>query len=132
MTLYQLLNFYAYLDGSVCIGDVDMPADICWDEEARVSQLGYLKFRDLMDCEVFYDEKNSLLDIPDRNPDEGEQFVIALAGYVSDKVYRTCFSKYGQTAACDCIHCDRENCPYREAYCRLLKEDGGLELCPIL
>lgn len=57
MTRYQLLNSYAYLDGSVCIGDIDMPVDICWDEEARVSQLGYLKFRDLMDCEVSYDEK---------------------------------------------------------------------------
>ena len=36
MTLYQLLNAYAYLDCSVCIGDVDIPADICWNAETRV------------------------------------------------------------------------------------------------
>ena len=132
MTFYQLLNSYTYLDCSVCIGDVDMPADICWDEEARVSQLGYQKFRDLMDCEAFYDEESNLLDIPDGNPEEGERFVYALAGYVGDKCYRTWFSEYGKPAACECSHCDRKNCPHREAYRRFLKEDGGLELCSLL
>ena len=85
-----------------------------------------------MDCEVFYDEKNRFLDIPDGDPDAGEQFVMVLAGYVRDKFYRTCFSEYGKVAACEYGHCNRENCPHREAYHRLLKEDGGLELCPVL
>ena len=76
--------------------------------------------------------KKSLLDIPDGDPDAGEQFVMALARYVSDKFYRTCFSEYGKAAACECSHCNRENCPHREAYCRILKEDGGMEVCPIL
>ena len=92
MNLYQLLNSRTELDCPAIIGDVEMPADICWDENGRVTQEGYLAFRSLMDCEVVYDEEKNFLDIPDGNPTEGERFVYALAGYVGQKYYHTWFS----------------------------------------
>ena len=98
MNLYQLLNSRTELDCPAIIGDVEMPADICWDENGRVTQEGYLAFRSLMDCEVVYDEKKNFLDIPDGNPTEGERFVYALAGYVGQKYYHTWFSEYGENA----------------------------------
>lgn len=86
MNLYQLLNSRTELDCPAIIGDVEMPADICWDENGRVTQEGYLAFRSLMDCEVVYDEEKNFLDIPDGNPTEGERFVYALAGYVGQNI----------------------------------------------
>lgn len=132
MTLYQLLNSRTEIDCPAIIGDVEMPADVCWDENGRISFYGYLEFQELMECEVRYDEDDNYLEIPDGDPDEGERFVMALAGYVSDKCYRVWFSEYGKNAACECSHCDREGCIHREAFRRLLKKDGGLELCPLL
>ena len=131
MNLYQVLNSRTELDCPAIIGDVEMPADVCWDENARVTQEGYLAFRSLMDCKVVYDEDKNYLDIPDGNPTEGERFVYALAGYVDGKYYRTWFSEYGKNAPCECSHCDRGGCIHREAFHRLLKSVGGLELCPM-
>lgn len=131
MNLYQLLNSRTELDCPVIIGDVEMPADFCWDENARVTQEGYLAFRSLMDCEVEYDEDKNLLEIPNGNPTEGERFAYALAGYVNDKYYKTWFSAYGENAPCECSHCDRDECAHRESFRRLLKSVGGLELCPM-
>ena len=115
MNLYQLLNSRTELDCPAIIGDVEMPADVCWDENARITQEGYLAFRSLMDCEVVYDEENNLLEVPAGNPTEGERFTYALAGYVDDKYYRTWFSAYGENAPCECSHCDRDGCVHREA-----------------
>ena len=33
---------------------------------------------------------------------------------------------------CNCIHCDKQGCPHREAYRRLPRYRGGLGLCPRL
>ena len=57
--------------------------------------------------------------------------VIGDVDYVSDKCYRTWFSEYGECAPTECSKCDRKDCFHREAFRRLLKCDGGLELCPL-
>ena len=39
---------------------------------------------------------------------------------------------YEEYKACYCPNCDRTDCIHRDAYRRLPKIDGGLELCPNL
>lgn len=132
MTLFRLLNSRSNdFDCAVIIGEVEMNADLVWDAEDRITQEGYLRFRKLMDCEATYDKENNLLEVPNGNPDDGYEFTAAIAGYVSVKCYNTWFSKNGTVAPTECSKCDRKDCVHREAFRRLLKRDGGLELCPL-
>lgn len=132
MTLLKLLNSRSNdYDCSIIIGEVEVNADIVWDSEDRITQEGYLRFRKLLDCEATYDAERNFIDVPNGNPDDGYEFTAALAGYVSDKCYRTWFSEYGECAPTECSKCDRKECIHCEAYRRLLKRDGGLELCPL-
>ena len=132
MTLLRLLNSRSRdYDCSIIIGDVEMSADIVFNSESRITQEGYLRFRKLLDCEATYDAEKNFIEVPDGKPDDGYEFTAALAGYVSDKYYRTWFSEYGECAPTECGKCDRKNCIHREAFRRLLKRDGGLELCPL-
>lgn len=132
MTLLRLLNSRSRdYDCSIIIGDVEMSADIVFDSESRIAQEGYLRFRKLLDCEATYDAEKNFIEVPNGKPDDGYEFTAALAGYVSDKYYRTWFSEYGECAPTECSKCDRKECIHREAYRRLLKRDGGLELCPL-
>lgn len=39
---------------------------------------------------------------------------------------------YEQYQKCNCLICDKANCPHRGAYRRLPRIDGGLGLCPNL
>lgn len=39
---------------------------------------------------------------------------------------------YGEYLACHCPDCTRMDCIHRDAFRRLPKVDGGLELCPNL
>ena len=50
--------------------------------------------------------------------------------YFEDR--ESAFKWFAENDLCNCIHCDKQGCPHREAYRRLPRYRGGLGLCPRL
>lgn len=78
------------LDCDLIIGDVDMPASFVWDEDSRITEAGYQKFKSLMDAP--YDVlQNGNIEIFCDDDKLGGKFVYAAAGYVSEDNYKAWF-----------------------------------------
>lgn len=86
MKLIELLNGNTDLDCGVVFGDVDCP-DIVWDAEDTITDKGYNAWADVLNREAVYDEDNNVLIVDDVDPNRGEQFCYALAGYVGETLY---------------------------------------------
>jgi hypothetical protein len=96
LTVKEIRRFVDYLksgielDCDLIIGDVDMPASFVWDDDCRITDAGYQKFKSLMDApyEVL---KNGNIEIFCDDDKLGEKFTYAAAGYIGATDYKLYF-----------------------------------------
>jgi hypothetical protein len=87
---FDYLRSGVHLDCDLIIGDVDMPASFVWDENCRITEAGYQKFKSIMDADYEVLE-NGNIEIFCDDDQLGEKFVYAAAGYVSESNYHDWF-----------------------------------------
>ncbi len=84
MSFIDLLNSDRQFDCGLIIGDVDMPADLVWNETSRITDYGAEVFAELMQAEAVYDEKINCIIVYNGDDYEiGERFAWAAAGYIN-------------------------------------------------
>lgn len=91
-TFGEFLNSGQELDCELIIGDEEMDMSFVWDADDRITHYGYKQFRDLMDCpyEVL---SNGNISLDDGNAEQGNRFVTAAAGYISQSETLKIFTK---------------------------------------
>jgi len=92
MKFHELLNSGQFFDCPMVIGDVDMPADLVWSDNCKITEYGIEKFKEVTEAECEYHENGNWLEVHTDNWELGQDMSQALAGYyISEKEYDKCF-----------------------------------------
>lgn len=81
-TFGEFLNSGVELDCELIIGDEEMDMSFVWNTTDRITHYGYKQFQDLLDC-PYECLPNGNISIDDGDAEQGNLFVSAAAGYIS-------------------------------------------------
>lgn len=81
-TFGEFLNSGVELDCELIIGDEEMDVSFVWNTTDRITHYGYKQFQDLLDC-PYECLPNGNISIDDGDAEQGNLFVSAAAGYIS-------------------------------------------------
>ena len=91
MTFLELLESGEEIDCGLAIADVDMPADLYWDENCGLTDYGKEAYRELMASHFVRLESGNLY-ILCSNEKMGNHFSLAAAGYIGESEYQKLFT----------------------------------------
>jgi len=95
MKFYEFLNQGKELNIELVIGDVDMPASLCWNEGDIISEYGIEKYKEVMngECEYFEETESTYPFVNVKCDDYklGEKFAFDCAGYISEEEFNKIF-----------------------------------------